>query len=320
MDIFVYTDNPAEIVYGTDTIQTGKFEELNTAKLVVPRSKDSLQFVLVNDSINRKVSIPSNTSFLYYLNIGYPLLWPGLLIERSKPKRYTYKNLLIFDKEFSLTSVSRVNSDATEKQKANVIRQLKDPYIKSKNDKKKEMYLPQKGDIYLNLNFPHVNYFKISPDYEDDKEYFGFMGIGLGLDYYYNKSRFLNLSVSTTTDFLLPFPAPVCMEGEYTRTFSIDAALTHNHRTKKISYGYGLSFARNIWRYNNDDIDLNYSKCNSALGLALKGQFYFSEKFAVGLIYRPTFVRLNSISNKTLKYEHHLGLDFAFKFRLNKRK
>lgn len=316
LNVYVYTANPAKIVYESDTIQTSRFEELNTAKLVVPRSKDSLQFVLINDSINRKVSISSSISFLYYMNIISPLSWPGFLIERSNPKRYMYKNILSFDSNLSLSLVSNVNSDATEKQKAKIIRQRSNTYKTIKKDR----FLTQKGDIYLNLNFPHVNYFRISPDYEDDKDYFGFFGIGLGLDYYYNKNHFLNLSVSGTMDFLVPVPAPVDYEGEYTSTSSFDVTLSHNHRTNRISYGYGLSYARNLWRYNNDDIELEYSRYNSALGLAFKGQYYFLEKFTVGLIYRPTFVRLNSISNKNLKYEHYLGLDFAFKFRLSNRK
>jgi hypothetical protein len=96
--------------------------------------------------------------------------------------------------------------------------------------------------------------------------------------------------------------------------------LAHNHRYRRFSFGYGPVFARNFWYYHDDDNDIYYSRSTSALGVGLKSHYYFSTKFTVGLIYRPTFVVFNSAKDKAFKYEHLLSLDFAFKFRLNKRK
>lgn len=311
--VFMYTEKPAKVVFKRDTIQSECKNGFNAVALDIPRSRDSLYLIILTDSSKRILNVPAKKTLAYYLDI--PIFFPVFILDNSESqiisnsKYYGYKNPLVLDKDLVLTNKisSNLQKDMLERRKQ----------LPNLNKKKYENY---KGDLLLNLFFPHVNYFKLSPDYEDDKDYFGFMGIGLGVDYYYHKNRFLNISVSGTTEFMLPFPAPVCMEGEYTRAFSLDAILTNNHRINRISLGYGLSYARNIWRYNNDDIEIAYSRYNSALGLAFKGQFYFSEKFTVGLIYRPTFVRLNSLSNKTMKYEHLLSLDFGFKFRLNKRK
>lgn len=290
-NVLVYSKDKAKVVYKKDTLYTQSFENYHALGFEVPLGSGDLNLKVFTDSVphGKLITIPSKLSFSYFGYYGAT----------------------------SLDGNLRVVDKITNKQKNNIVPVQK---IRDRESVKNDPYVRKKGDIYANLFFPHVNYFKLSPDYEDDKDYFGFMGIGLGVDYYYHKNRFLNISVSGTTEFMVPFPAPVCMEGEYTRAFSLDAILTNNHRINRISLGYGLSYARNIWRYNNDDIEVAYSRYNSALGLAFKGQFYFSEKFTVGLIYRPTFVRLNSLSNKTMKYEHLLSLDFGFKFRLNKRK
>jgi len=306
--VFVYTENPAKIVYKKDTLHTELKNGFNAAALIIPRSKDSLSLKVITDSLNKELDIPSKKSFIYYLDF-YPLLGTGLLFDWNSPKKYTYKSPLVLDNNLILSK------DISKSLKKDMSERKKDL-----GDWDKNKHLTYKGDAFLNLTFPYANYFNLKPGGEKRKDSFGFMGIGLGLDYYYRDNRFISLITSGSMDFVVFVPAPVDYDGVHSHISSLDMILAHNHRYRRLSFGYGLAYAYNSWRYHNDDEDIHYSKYTSALGVGLKTHYYFSPKFTVGLIYRPTFVVLNSSDNKAFKYEHLLSLDFAFKFRLNKRK
>lgn len=306
--VFLYTSSPAQVVYKTDTLQTEFKNGFNAVTLSVPRSKDSLSLSIVSDSLDKKLNIPSRKSFAYYLNF-YPVWWPGILMDMNNPRKYTYKSPLILDENLSIVKdIPRgLKRDMSERKKL-----LPNP------DERR--FMTYKGDIYIAVSMPYANYFSLRPEYEKRKDNFGFFGIGLGLDYYYSDKRFVSLTSSFSTDYPVPVPMGIDSEGAYTYVYSADILLTHNHRLKQISYGYGLAYACNLWYYEDKENDIHYSRSSSNLGIGLKGHYHFSSKFAVGLIYRPTFVVLNSADNKTFRYEHLLSIDLAFKFRLNKRK
>lgn len=326
MNVFVYTDNPSHILYESDTIQTKKYYELHAAIFTVPRSKDSLQFVLISDSLRREVRIPSKISVAYYLNIVYPM-WPGFLFDLSNPKRYTYKNSLTFDKNLDLSIISTSRGNPSEEIKSKMSNEY---FWKDKN-----RYLTQKGDFYFNLTIPFIypGYTILKPSCLDYLEKGSLLGFSGGFDYYYKNNRFFNLSASASFggDIVIG-----CIDDNFndSERFNLyNVSISHNHRYERFSFGYGLAQTYINWgkekyfdtypdksAYNYDKKYFFKERNYSTLGFAFNVYFYFSNEFAFGVIYKPTFVRLNSIMEKKICYEHQLSFDFAFKIRLNKRK
>lgn len=338
MDIHIYTNTPTQIVYQSDTINTDKSDELNTAILTVPRSKSPVQFTLINDSIKKDTSIPSRSDFLFYTNILIP---PGFLIDLTNSRRYSYKNVLLFDDDLSFSYLSHRKPDETEIQIENHLKQIKKGQVKPI-----DWFSREKGDIYLNFALPFIYpaHTLIKPNnnsYTGGGSVLGFAG---GLDYYYKKDRFINLTASVTAGGDIRMGCGGEWDYEDTKQYnSYNISVSHNHRSRRFSFGYGITHTYSDWwkkeytdigdpehiEQNNTDAYYHYSipytyKYNSnkyaTLGFVFNGYLYFANFFAFGIIYKPTFVRLNSIMNQKLCYEHQISFDLAFKIRLNKRK
>lgn len=338
LEVYLYTKKPAQILYKSDTIHTKEFEKLNAATLTVPRSKDPLQFELLSDSLSRKVSIPSRISLLYYMNVVYPLLWPGLLIDLSSSDRYTYKNVLAFDDTLSLSMVSKAHIKAIEKQKADIIIKHNNIYGKTGRDK----FYSEKGDVYFSFAVPFIypGHTVIKPNRSSYKGEVSVLGFAGGFDYYYKKNRFVNLSASATSggDIVIGCGFDGYDDSERFNIYNV--TLSHNHRYKRFSFGYGLSHSYVHWwedkyfdspftqsDHSNDSNDFYHmpaynrnENMYSNLGFVFNGYYYLSNGFSVGLVYKPTLIRLSSIMDKRICYEHQISLDFAFKIRLSKRK
>ena len=178
-----------------------------------------------------------------------------------------------------------------------------------------------KGQISLHLSFPYINNFHLSPESEGSKTNTGFMGYSVGLDYCYKPNQYINLSFSQIQDFFLPI-AFVDRGDEYELMSSYNMSLTNNHKVNRFSLGYGMAFSRNSWELRNLFWDENSStrepvkKNNSVLGLSFSTYYQLSQNFYLGMIYKPTFLRLNS--DPTFKYEHTISIDIAWKIKLSK--
>jgi len=177
---------------------------------------------------------------------------------------------------------------------------------------------PNKGDIYLDLSIPYANYFHVLPENEEVKNRFGFLGIGAGLDYYHSENQFLNVRGDALIDF--PFPVPVSLNvgGESEHMTSITASLSNNHRIRRFTIGYGLSYARNTWQHRiyedepiHPPVKESISKTHDTLGLIFPVYFRVNNIFNIGVVYHPTFFRPNMTDK--FSYEHLMSIDFAFK-------
>lgn len=179
-----------------------------------------------------------------------------------------------------------------------------------------------KGGLYLRLSLPHINTFYLQPENEPDKKIrTGFWGLSIGLDYHHSNNQFLNVSASAVTDIIIPFPAAIDRSGEYETTSSAYFSLSNNHKSKRFTLGYGVSLGVNYWAIKFDDrfdppppTREPVTKKHSSLGLVIKSYYEFDERLSTGIIYRPTFIRLNV--EPTIKYEHLISIDFAWKTRL----
>ncbi len=285
-NITVHTKGTQKVIIGKDTLVPQK----NKIRLTVNRSKNPLNITLLKDSVFQKTEIQSGNSFAYYSNI-YFNSGIGMLVERKNPKRFGYPSAI------------SLNTDEI-------------PEIYSLHQ------LPKKGSTNLNLVVPYINNFSLQPKGEGNKSSTGFMGIGIGMDYYYNNNQFLNISTGAAMDFPLPFFAPIDHVGNYEVMGSMYVNVTNNHHFNRFTVGYGIGFSRNFWNLNEGIFDNDkpmrdaVHKNNSALGLVFSSHYRIGQKFNIGLTYRPSPISLTD--NQTFLYEHMLSLELVWKFRIRK--
>ena len=195
------------------------------------------------------------------------------------------------------------------------------------------MRKPHKSEIYgkgtwdLRLTIPYINHFILKPNGERDISKIGFMGAAIGFDYYHQNSQYLSVLAGGVIDFFLPFPVHIdydygeeIVEKEFCSSTFI--SLTNNHRFKFFSIGYGLSYSRNSWvlthntgysfEPNTSYVAQRYT--DNTLGLMFTGYWLTKKSFSLGVIYRPSFIRLNV--SPTFKYEHLISIDLAWRIRL----
>ena len=282
----IYTTKPTKIVFRNDTIKTLR----NKAKLTLERKNAPIEIIAITDSLKKKVTINAINSLDYWANIPCNL-GIGMLIDRNNPKRYTYPRRIYLN---SSDTINRYFS-----------------YEQGNN----------KGQLLLHLSLPYINGFQLTPANEDLKKNIGYCGISIGLDYFHSRNQYVNISASGVMDFFAPGGA-VDIWGEYELMSSSYLSLSNNHKIKRFSLGYGLSYAKNTWDFRNYGMNETVptrepvKKTNNALGLIFSSYFQTSPHFYIGVIYRPTFLRLNTAP--TFKYEHLISIDFAWKIRLKK--
>jgi hypothetical protein len=283
----IYTTEPTRIVFRNDTIKTLK----NKAKLTLERKNTQIEIIVITDSLKKKVTINPINSLAYWANIPYNF-GIGMLIDRTNPKRYSYP------KSIYLNSSDTINRHFSYEQGNN------------------------KGQLLLHLSLPHINSFQLTPENEGTKSNTGFWGISLGLDYFHSKNQYINLSLSAVSDFFVPVPAAVDILGEYELMSSAYLSLSNNYKIKRFTLGYGLSYVENTWDFRNyggeETVQTRepLKKTNNAFGLIFSSYFQATKHFYIGVIYRPTFLRLDIAP--TFKYEHLISIDFAWKIRLKK--
>jgi len=260
-------------------------------QIIVERKKDTLILYAESDSLKKTIKLKSKNSFSYYANIFYNY-GLGCICDNKNPKRYTYQNDIFIDYNSHKDHPGRFGS-------------------------------ANKGQINLNLSLPYINDFILHPQNETYKSSIGFWGISAGIDYFYRDDKFINISASTVTDFFLPFPAAVDFSGEIDFMSSSYYSLTDNIDFKSLTLGYGLNYSINTWdhryygRFNEPPPKREpVVKSYKSLGFTLNSYYRISKHFYIGLIYRPTFIRINP--NAELNYEHIISLDFLWKWRLIK--
>lgn len=283
----IYTPSPSKIIIRNDTLYT----EDNEAHFLVARSKAPLEVKFVAGSVEKAVSIPYRRSFAYYLNIPYTY-GLGMFVDQTNPKRFTYPRRIYLDSNWVL--LNDFNRFPTTR----------------------------KGDFNFQISFPYINSFITQPLGEPRKSNTGFWGLGVGLDYYHQDRQYLSLNLRTVSDFFLPIPAPIPYQDGDEFMSSNYLSVSNHHRDKRFDWGYGVSWIENKWGQDfygeatTDSIPtpvINRQR-HQALGLLFSGYYFTGRSFHVGLIYRPSFVRL--YTTPIYKYEHLISLDLAWKIRL----
>ena len=184
--------------------------------------------------------------------------------------------------------------------------------------------MPSTGESHnrgpdLVLSIPYANTFLTVLELEGVKSSFGFLGISLGLNLHHSGNQFVNFGISGVMDFPIPFPASIHYDGEVEGIGSAHISLSNNHKVNRFTFGYGLSFAsyrwtRTLWAIGHEVIS-SISEQHFALGFIFPVYFQIRNRFNIGIIYRPTLLRLNTINK--FAYEHIISLDFAWRIPLS---
>jgi hypothetical protein len=283
--IDVHTTRPS-------TITVGVFE-YNVQKKVtiaVPRSKEPLVIKVVADSLEKEVSVKAKTSFAVYANLlfNYGL---GLLVDLKNPKRYTYPRHVYLDILDTTTQY---------------------------------LAFPQKykkGDLYLQLSVPYTNIFQLRPQGEPATNNLSFFGISAGVDYYYQKKQFINITGTLISSVPIPFPAPFDFSGEYDRVHSSYLSVSNNHHIHRFTVGYGLSYSYDTWRHGYSSrfnalppVREPVKKSHPSAGLLTSVYYHTGPRFKVGVVYRPSLYSFGDVD--AFQYQHLISIDLGWKLKL----
>jgi hypothetical protein len=177
------------------------------------------------------------------------------------------------------------------------------------------------GEMRFKFGLPYVNSFTLNPQNETRKTQTGWVGLEFGLEYQYSEKSFVSLEFSlngAAEAFGL-----MDIEGEFEQFVGQSLNLSQNKTIGRVTIGYGLSYAQNIWNYTRtlvpDSIppsrDLVMRR-SQGFGLILNSYYRLGKTAHVGLIYRPYFLK---VSPETMfDYEHIISLDIMWRFRIRK--
>jgi len=276
----IYSNKPTRL-----TVDNNTYNFDNKCQIIVQRKKDTLILYAESDSLKKTIKLKSKNSLAYDANIFYTY-GLGCIIDRKNPKRYTYQNDVFID-------------------------------YNSHNDQPSRFGPANKGQINLNLSWPGINNLILRPQNESYKSSIGILGISAGLDYFYKENKFINVTASAVTDSFVAEYA----SGEWDFMSSVYYSLTDNINFKRFTLGYGLNYSINTWDhryyYGFDAPPPKHDpvvKSNKSLGFTINSYYRIGRYFNIGLIYRPTFIRINP--NTELNYEHLISLDFLWKWRI----
>jgi len=265
----------------------------NRTKFIAVRDIQPIKLFVFNDSMSKELLLDSKSSFPYWFNI-YANAGLGMLIDKDSPKRYVYPKRVYVDMTNNLNTFTTYN-----------------PIIR-------------RGSLQLHCSFPWINNFLLNPIDENNYKFnTGFMGISLGLDYFYKTNQFLNISASGVMNFFIPFPAAVDYSAEVDMMESAYLSLSNNYRIKRFSIGYGISYSKNIWAHKYFDwgdppppTREPVTKTDYSIGLIFPLYIQAGEFFEIGLLYRPSFLTTRPLTK--FKYDHLISIDFAWKIPLIK--
>ncbi len=213
-------------------------------------------------------------------------------------------------------------------------------YIKRRHRSRLKEYAEsnyKKGVTNLRAGLPWINFFNSAYERQDRRSKGGFIGISLGLDYFYADNSFINFSGAVITNFPVLVPAPFDAVGRFDMMTSTYGSVSNNHlldNNNRFSIGYGISFGRDTWKTawypDHYDTGKEYSEQESvfrksnSLGLIIPLYYYGRRSFYMGLIYRPIFLqfadrtRFKYRNTTHWKYQHTISFEFGWRIRLAK--
>jgi hypothetical protein len=129
------------------------------------------------------------------------------------------------------------------------------------------------------------------------------------------------LQAGAVLNFPIPVPAAVDLSGEFEMMRAGYLSFSHHRRYRRWIWGYGISYGVYVWEWVYfDRFDpppptrpTGIIRGNM-LGLVASVYYEAGRHFGMGLVYRPGL--LQSVSRRSLGYQHVITLDFAWKIPL----
>lgn len=281
------SDNPFNLSI-KDSIYTSKN---NKVVYKYTRTKDTLKAVVKMQSITDTISVLPINSIDY---LSDKISFFGLPSARldNHPNRYVYPN--------------------------NVRIKIEGDSIRYLNNRIKTLESDnfQRGDLTLNLSIPYINYFHYDFQGVDNKDYFGFLGAGLGVQYFLTDKYSLETGASSRLNFLAPIPASV--SGDFDLILVSNLFLKFHMLKNKWEYSTGITYDNTRFSQNTDDQMEPPTELSNNLGIILGAKYQIGKKAFIGLEYNPTFINVKNGSNGNLN--HLVSVAFEWKFRLRKNK
>lgn len=88
----IITSEPAKLIVNEDILSPPSQKRY----VAVERSRDSLHITAFTTDKSKSVSVHPRNSIAWWANL-YPGLWPGFLIDKNNPKRYTYPTTIYLE-------------------------------------------------------------------------------------------------------------------------------------------------------------------------------------------------------------------------------
>lgn len=308
--ITFYTQRPSMVIHNKDTVHTTQ----NTAKLRIERKNEPARVDIVDNGSQKTIKLFPHISTAFWFNL-YPSLGIGMLVDMWTPKIWAYPSKI---------NVGYYDSTYYRNQFEN---------FHGRNSPK--LYFTNspphtKGEIDLHISSPFINFYDFVPQGKPRNIQPGIGGASLGLDYYHTNKQFLSLNIVKTddaisSDDLVLDIKPVNFPSTIQKERSEYVSLSNNYRVNRLIIGYGITAARNTWRFGYFKLNVDSlqpqsktydDKTHFAFGFIVPVYFQFTQTFYTGFIYRPTIYR-PGLPDK-FKYEHLMSIDFAWKFSLKK--
>ena len=243
---------------------------------LVRRNRKTLLIHVQLDSGEKIIRIPPHNSVAFWLNVdNYGI---GMLFDKKNPKRYGYRRwnyLRLNDTGITLGRFAPI----------------------------------PKGTMRFTISVPLVNAFSLkSPEGRSTPA--GPLGLEAGIDYFYNRDRYLSVSLGAGSSVFVDHIG----NGYYNTGHTFFSSIRNNNVIGSFDLGYGLSFSDLLWSKITigDTINRNRSVRSWGIGPSLSLQYRIGNYFRFGLLYQPTLFSVNG--PQSFGYQHYIAAGIAWKW------
>ncbi len=260
-------------------------------QLKVPRASKDLLLTFMHDSIEKLIQVESRFSPAFTIGNcfnGAGII--GYIIDLTNDKKYTYGRTIYID-----------------------LYETGNNYLRWHPSNEKA--------INISCSLAECNFFHIDINKIQHKNFFGFIGLTGGLEYYYMKRKFVSAQTGFVMNYPIPFPIDLYgPDDEFENVSSWFIQLQHHNRIgRRFQAGYGLQFTDSYYSYHGDNPNQQSDNQHhfSAIGFSSNASIRLFPKIFFRVSYLPSILKITE-QKVQLDYNHILFFDVMLKFQLYK--